>query len=79
VPGVSRPVAIVTPAGHEPGEAGAEAYCKAFDLLEDGDAGAARSFAALHGRFPDDRLVAFHHERCESGCASAQIVIAGKA
>jgi class 3 adenylate cyclase/CHASE2 domain-containing sensor protein len=75
LPGVSRPIAIAAPAAAADGQAPAAAYQSAYAMLGRDEPGALAAFASLHEQFPDDTLVAFHHDRCRSGCSSADIAI----
>lgn len=50
-----------------------QAYMQAYQRLASGDAGVVAEFEALHERFPDDGVIAFHLDRLRDGETGTQI------
>ncbi len=53
-------------------------YLHAYGRLESEDSGAAETFSQLSARYPDDGLIAFHHQRLANGETGSIIVLSGK-
>ena len=86
-----RPVAEVVPKGKTAGiwvyepvadPAGSaemvQAYQAAFDKLRAGDDGALTDFARLREDYPQDTVIAFHHDRLRKGSFGTRIVMETK-
>jgi len=53
-------------------------YGEAFELMRNCDANALQAFETLKCKYPDDRLIAFHHERLSNAQEGANIVLGEK-
>jgi adenylate cyclase len=78
--GKTRPLAIFEALGEndQDGRAPLDAYLPAYRSLENDPANAGSLFADLHARYPEDRLVAMHHQRLQEGQSGDLIVLANK-
>jgi hypothetical protein len=59
-------------------ESMADEYLEAFVALEQEDPAATELFTALHRKFPNDALIAFHQRRLARGESGSRIVLEEK-
>ncbi|MDQ3139790.1 MAG: CHASE2 domain-containing protein [Pseudomonadota bacterium] len=77
--GKTKPVGLFSPVSEA--EAASNLipdYLAAYDLLKTEDGKAADEMRALHERYPDDAIIAYHGRRIDKGIVSALIVLEDK-
>ncbi len=55
-----------------------QSYLAAYELMAAGDPAAAEAFAQAVERYPDDPLIAFHHNRLAKGQSGDEVILADK-
>ena len=81
--GKTQPLAVFEALGQEPARASnqpdkrapVDVYLPAYQALNDAPAEASARFADLHARFPEDGLVAMHHQRLQKGKSGDLIIL----